>query len=227
MEMKDLLGGKGANLAEMTSVLGLPVPPGFTITTDACRAYLDDGLARRPRRRGRQGTSARLETDDGQAARRPRRPAARERPVRRQVLDARDDGHGPQPRPQRRVGRGPGRRRPTTSASPTTPTAASSPMYGRIVLDIDGERVRRACSTRPRTTTASTDDAEVPRRAAAAPVRARTRTSSSSDTGKPFPQDPAEQLRGAIEAVFRSLERRPRRSPTATASASPTTSAPR
>src|SRR4026209_2337495 len=43
MEMKDLLGGKRANLAEMTSVLGLPVPPGFTITTDACRAYLDGG----------------------------------------------------------------------------------------------------------------------------------------------------------------------------------------
>ena len=43
MEKKDLLGGKGANLAEMTSVLGLPVPPGFTITTDACRAYLDGG----------------------------------------------------------------------------------------------------------------------------------------------------------------------------------------
>ncbi|MBR5950505.1 MAG: pyruvate, phosphate dikinase, partial [Actinomycetaceae bacterium] len=41
-EMKDLLGGKGANLAEMTN-LGLPVPPGFTITTDACRAYLSEG----------------------------------------------------------------------------------------------------------------------------------------------------------------------------------------
>ena len=43
MEMKDLLGGKGANLAEMTSVLGLPVPPGFTISTDACRAYMKGG----------------------------------------------------------------------------------------------------------------------------------------------------------------------------------------
>ncbi|MDO5719273.1 MAG: pyruvate, phosphate dikinase [Actinomycetaceae bacterium] len=41
-DMKDLLGGKGANLAEMTK-LGLPVPPGFTISTDACRAYLDKG----------------------------------------------------------------------------------------------------------------------------------------------------------------------------------------
>jgi pyruvate,orthophosphate dikinase len=39
---KDLLGGKGANLAEMTN-LGLPVPPGFTITTEACRAFLDSG----------------------------------------------------------------------------------------------------------------------------------------------------------------------------------------
>ena len=39
---KDLLGGKGANLAEMTN-LGLPVPPGFTITTEACRAYLAEG----------------------------------------------------------------------------------------------------------------------------------------------------------------------------------------
>lgn len=37
-ELADVLGGKGANLAEMTSVLGLPVPPGFTITTGACRA---------------------------------------------------------------------------------------------------------------------------------------------------------------------------------------------
>jgi pyruvate,orthophosphate dikinase len=42
MDQKELLGGKGANLAEMTN-LGLPVPPGFTITTDACRAYLAEG----------------------------------------------------------------------------------------------------------------------------------------------------------------------------------------
>ena len=41
-KMRDLLGGKGANLAEM-AVLGLPVPPGFIITTRACNAYLADG----------------------------------------------------------------------------------------------------------------------------------------------------------------------------------------
>ncbi|MFF5722569.1 pyruvate, phosphate dikinase [[Kitasatospora] papulosa] len=41
-DLKDLLGGKGANLAEMTN-LGLPVPPGFTITTEACKVYLASG----------------------------------------------------------------------------------------------------------------------------------------------------------------------------------------
>ncbi|MGC5342596.1 pyruvate, phosphate dikinase [Streptomyces sp. DT24] len=41
-DLKDLLGGKGANLAEMTN-LGLPVPPGFTISTEACKVYLESG----------------------------------------------------------------------------------------------------------------------------------------------------------------------------------------
>ena len=41
-DLKDLLGGKGANLAEMTN-LGLPVPPGFIISTDPCRYYLSNG----------------------------------------------------------------------------------------------------------------------------------------------------------------------------------------
>src|SRR5258708_14596418 len=41
-KMRDLLGGKGARVAEMTNA-GLPVPPGFTITTAACNAYYDSG----------------------------------------------------------------------------------------------------------------------------------------------------------------------------------------
>ena len=41
-DMRELLGGKGANLAEMTN-LGMPVPQGFTITTEACNRYYDDG----------------------------------------------------------------------------------------------------------------------------------------------------------------------------------------
>ena len=40
--MRELLGGKGANLAEMTN-LGLPIPQGFTVTTEACTEYYNDG----------------------------------------------------------------------------------------------------------------------------------------------------------------------------------------
>jgi len=43
-DMKDTLGGKGAGLAEMTNV-GIPVPPGFTISTDACKLYYESGLS--------------------------------------------------------------------------------------------------------------------------------------------------------------------------------------
>ena len=41
-DMRNLLGGKGANLAEMTN-LGLPIPQGFTVTTEACTDYYDKG----------------------------------------------------------------------------------------------------------------------------------------------------------------------------------------
>ena len=41
-KMRELLGGKGANLAEMTNI-GMPVPQGFTITTEACTQYHEDG----------------------------------------------------------------------------------------------------------------------------------------------------------------------------------------
>ncbi len=43
-DMRDLLGGKGANLAEMTRI-GLPVPFGFTVTTEACNRYYEEGRA--------------------------------------------------------------------------------------------------------------------------------------------------------------------------------------
>jgi hypothetical protein len=68
-----LLGGKGGNLAEMTRI-GLPVPYGFTITTKACNAYLEAGQ----------------QLPDGIGA------------IRREVLDARHDGHDPEPRYERR-----------------------------------------------------------------------------------------------------------------------------
>ena len=49
MEMRDLLGGKGANVAEMTRILGSErVPAGFTITTEACVAYMKAGRTEPP-----------------------------------------------------------------------------------------------------------------------------------------------------------------------------------
>ncbi|MFG2006833.1 pyruvate, phosphate dikinase [Spirillospora sp. NPDC048911] len=72
-ELKDLLGGKGANLAEMAN-LGLPVPPGFTITTEACRAYLAEGREP-PELRGAVSTHlAALEAAAGRALGQPGDP---------------------------------------------------------------------------------------------------------------------------------------------------------
>ena len=108
--MKDLLGGKGANLAEMAS-LGLPVPPGFTITTEVCTAYyangrkLPDGLEAG----GGGGARRRSASAVGATLRRRDIAAARLGALRRARLDARHDGHHPQPRPQRRDGEGPRR----------------------------------------------------------------------------------------------------------------------
>ena len=76
-DMKDLLGGKGSGLAEMTNA-GLPVPPGFTISTEACNIYYERGGAL-PGEVDEQSDQAlaRLEGAHGQEARRRRRPPAR------------------------------------------------------------------------------------------------------------------------------------------------------
>src|SRR6187402_1512046 len=89
-EMRNLLGGKGANLAEMSN-LGLPVPPGFTITTEVCTWFYANG----------QTYPAGLEDELRAALRQSRSAAPRLGPLRRPRLDARDDGHRPQSRPQR------------------------------------------------------------------------------------------------------------------------------
>ena len=73
--MKDVLGGKGAGLAEMTD-LGIPVPPGFTIASSLCLSYLESHQF--PKRLQTQVENAlqRLEAATGQALRRRRQPAA-------------------------------------------------------------------------------------------------------------------------------------------------------
>ena len=160
----------------------------------------------------------------GKAPRRPRRPAAGERALGRQVLDARDDGHRPQPRPQRRVGGGPGqadRRR-----------ALRLRLLPPLHLDVRPHRarhrrrgVRASCSRRPRSGTASPTTPTSPPRPCAA-CASTTRTSSSGR-----PASPSRRTRpSSCAAPSRPCSARgtaPGPSPTASASASPTTSAPR
>src|SRR5260370_42631782 len=64
-KMKDVLGGKGAGLAEMTN-LGLPVPPGFTIQTEACREYMRHNAVSKDVDRQTEEALARLEGLQGQ-----------------------------------------------------------------------------------------------------------------------------------------------------------------
>ena len=58
-DMKDILGGKGAGLAEMTNA-GLPVPPGFTISTAACNLFVEKGSLAGRRSRGRSSGTWRV-----------------------------------------------------------------------------------------------------------------------------------------------------------------------
>ena len=103
--MRELLGGKGANLAEMTN-LGMPVPQGFTVTTEACTQYYNDG----------RQINADIQARSTSTWARWRPSVARSSPIPRTpcwfpcapapALHARHDGHHPQPGPQRHRGGG-------------------------------------------------------------------------------------------------------------------------
>src|SRR5947209_9802819 len=199
MSMKDLLGGKGANLAEMTSVLELPVPPGFTITTDACRAYMDggwpDGLTdevARHRRRLEKAMGKRL----GDAA----------DPL---LVSVRSGAKFSMPGMMDTVlnlGLNDESVRGLAKQTSDERFAYDSyrrfvQMYGRIVLGIPGEEFEELFDAAKRM--ALTDnDAAVPADLLERLVEA-FKAVVERHTGEPFPQDPDDQLRGAIEAVFR------------------------
>ena len=107
--MKNLLGGKGANLAEMSS-LGLPVPPGFTVTTEACVHYYSNGQQYPDGLHDQVAAGlAKVEVGGRQDLRRCRQSAAGVGALGCTRVHAGDDGHGPEPGPERRDGRGSGR----------------------------------------------------------------------------------------------------------------------
>ncbi len=199
-EMRDLLGGKGANLAEMTSVLGLPVPPGFTITTDACRSYLENGWPDDLSAQVKDALSA-LETMMGKrlgdaldpllvsvrSGAKFSMPGMMDTVLNLGLNDQSVEGLATQTRDERFA---------------FDSYRRFIQMYGRIVLGIKGEEFDGLFEA-ARELSGARSDSEVPT------VLLRYLVSSYKDiverrTHKPFPQDPIEALQGAIEAVFRS-----------------------
>jgi pyruvate,orthophosphate dikinase len=200
MQLKDLLGGKGANLAEMTSVLGLPVPPGFTITTDACRAYMaggwPDGLSyevtrhvrRLERAMGKKlGDSSDPLLVSVRSGAKFSMPGMMDTVLNLGLNDTSVKGLAAQTSDDR-------------FAYDSYRRFIS--MYGRIVLGIDAARfddpfegVKHQLGVE--------SDAGLPADVLADLCESYKRVVEAV-TGHPFPQEPSDQLRGAIEAVFQS-----------------------
>ncbi len=200
MELKDLLGGKGANLAEMTSVLELPVPPGFTISTDACRAYMAGGWPETldselstARRRLEKRMGTRLGDADDPLLVSVRSGAKFSMPgMMDTVLNL-----GLNDRSVEGLARQTGDERFAYDSY-----RRFVAMYGRIVLDIPGEEFDTLLDA-AKELAGTASDAGVP----VALLRYLVDSYKAivqRHTGRAFPQDPDEQLRGAIEAVFRS-----------------------
>src|SRR3954452_25081633 len=193
MSMKDLLGGKGANLAEMTSVLKLPVPHGFTITTDACRAYMNEGW---PAGLDGEVTEhvARLEASMGKKLGDPSDPL---------LVSVRSGAKFSMPGMMDTVlnlGLNDESVRGLAAQTGDERFAYDSyrrfvSMYGRIVLGVAaGEFDGPFEDAKEKTGAAS--DAEIPAPALAELVE-QYKDIVAKHTGVPFPQAPADQLRGA------------------------------
>jgi pyruvate,orthophosphate dikinase len=202
MDMKDLLGGKGANLAEMTSVLRLPVPPGFTITTDACRDYmrsgwpkgLNDEVARHVRNLERQMKRRLGDPSDPllvsvRSGAKFSMPGMMDTVLNLGLNDRSVKG--------------------LAQATSDERFAYDSyrrfiAMYARIVLDLDGGPFDDELEAAKKQADASID-AELPADALRDLCGTYKRLVKEG-TRKAFPQDPQSQLHGAIEAVFNSWD---------------------
>ena len=197
--MRDLLGGKGAGLAEMTR-LGLPVPPGFTITTKACNAYTRTG--RFPPGMWKQveeGLSA-VEAKGGRKFGDPANPL---------LVSVRSGAKLSMPGMMDTV--------LNLGLNDTTLEALSRTanerfaldayrrliaMFGRIVKDIDGHRFETVLDRHKEKAAAKRDtDLGAPELKA---IVAEFRELYRHEVGEDFPQDPMRQLRESVAAVFRS-----------------------
>ena len=200
MELKDLLGGKGANLAEMTSVLALPVPPGFTISTDACRDYMAGGW---PKILDAEVADARTrleaamgkvigDADDPllvsvRSGAKFSMPGMMDTVLNLGLNDRSVEGLAKQTGDERFA---------------FDSYRRFIAMYGRIVLELPGEEFDSLFDA-AKELAGTTSDAKVPIELLRYLVDSYQQI-VERHTKEPFPQDPAAQLRGAIEAVFRS-----------------------
>jgi pyruvate,orthophosphate dikinase len=197
MGMKDLLGGKGANLAEMMSVLKLPVPHGFTVTTDACRDYmrsgwpisLDEELAEHvtaleTKMGTKLGDPANLLLVSVRSGAKFSMPGMMDTVLNLGLNDASVVGLAVSTRDER-------------FAYDSYRRFIS--MYGRIVLGIDG-----ASFDGPFEAAKAAVDGAALSAGALQELCSTYKQVVKVATGRDFPQDPAKQLRGAVEAVFRS-----------------------
>ncbi|MBI1757631.1 MAG: pyruvate, phosphate dikinase [Actinobacteria bacterium] len=198
--LKDLLGGKGANLAEMTN-LGLPVPGGFTITTEACRAYLAEGAEPKSMRDEVTEHLARLEQQMGKNLGDPTDPL---------LVSVRSGAKFSMPGMMETVlniGLN------DTSVRGLAAQAGNDrfgwdsyrrliQMFGKTVLGINGEHFEHALDDAKRAK-GTTNDLDLH----AEDLRGVVETFKgiiADQSGREFPQDPREQLDLAINAVFDS-----------------------
>ncbi|MDC5695975.1 pyruvate, phosphate dikinase [Intrasporangium calvum] len=197
--MAELLGGKGAGLAEMTR-LGLPVPPGFIVTTEACRAYLAAGGDPEGLWDQVDAALADLETRSGLVLGDPDRPL---------LVSVRSGAKFSMPGMMETV-LNIGMNDEVVAALAERGEAhfawdsyrRLAQMYGRTVLGVEGARfddlLTEARADAGVATDAELDDAHLQRLAAA------FRELIMAETGKELPQDARTQMREAVRAVFRS-----------------------
>jgi pyruvate,orthophosphate dikinase len=199
--MRDLLGGKGAGLAEMTNA-GLPVPPGFTITTEACNDYFAAGEELPPGLW--QDVLAAVRVVEGQTGKGFGDP---ENPL---LVSVRSGAKFSMPGMMDTVLNLGLNERTLEGLIALTGNSRFGwdayrrfiQMFGRIVMGVDGERFDQAfeAAKHARGIHADTDlDAT-----AMAEIAGEFRRIVREDTGREFPEDPAEQLDLAIKAVFAS-----------------------
>ena len=198
---KRLLGGKGANLAVMSG-LGLPVPPGFTITTEVCRAYLEEGRLPDELDEALDEQMARLERLTGRAF-----GPGEGTPL---LVSVRSGGAVSMPGMMDTIlnlGLGDDTVEALAGATGDARFAFDCyrrfvQMYGDVVLGVDPHRFE-ALLTRKKEERGVEVDAELDADALRELVAGfRGLLEEASPT--PLPADPREQLRGAVEAVFRS-----------------------